>query len=97
MGVVIFRHKPLDCIASFSPEFHDETIASKEETTTIVLSITCFVLLGIAITLTFWWSNCKQLLVVSNKNEGTFAFRNFQNCSTSVAMPGIIHLTPDTV
>jgi len=90
MGVVIFRRQPLDYSSCLSPEFHGGISESKEEITAAVLSIICLVVLGIAITVVVWWSSFKRLLTVRHKNEDTFTFRNFQNCSSSVTMSEMV-------
>ena len=90
MGVVIFRRQPLDCSACLSPEFHHESSESKEEIIVVILSVMGLVVMGIIITVIVWWASLKRLLALPNRNEGTFAFRNFQNCSSAVTMSEMV-------
>ncbi|XP_046633899.1 protein cueball-like isoform X3 [Daphnia pulicaria] len=80
-GVVVFRHQPLDCSLV---KFHHQAYRADGETLTIIFStITLLMVLAMAAVLVIRLKDNRRPLVLSKKNEGTFAFQNLENGSSN--------------
>lgn len=90
MGVVVFRHEPLNCGLLNTPENDLEDMADfqTKKMYIIFINLICLVIVAMVATLTFrFWkfTGCKQTLV-SNNSQKLFAFQNFENCTSSITM-----------
>lgn len=90
MGVVVFRHEPLNCGLLNTPEndLEDMTDFQTKKMYIIFINLICLVIVAMVATLTFrFWkfTGCKQTLV-SNNSQKLFAFQNFENCTSSITM-----------
>lgn len=80
-GVVVFRHQPLDCSLV---KIHHQAYRADGETLTIIFStITLLMVLAMAAVLVIRLKDNRRPLVLSKKNEGTFAFQNLENGSSN--------------
>lgn len=90
MGVVIFRHEPLNCGLLNSPDIDLEDMVDTRtrELCIIFANITCFIVVAIGATATFrfWKLGGFKRILVSNKSKSSFAFRNLENCTNSITM-----------
>ncbi|XP_057372397.1 protein cueball-like [Daphnia carinata] len=90
MGVVVYRHEPLNCDLLTTPEndFEDAVDIKTKKMYIVLLNLICLVIVAMVVTLTFrFWkvTGCKQTLVSTNSKK-LFAFQNFENCSSSITM-----------
>ncbi|KZS18073.1 Uncharacterized protein APZ42_016050 [Daphnia magna] len=90
MGVVVFRHEPLNCGLLNTPENDLDDMADfqTKKMYIIFINLICLVIVAMVATLTFrFWkfTGCKQTLV-SNNSQKLFAFQNFENCTSSITM-----------
>ena len=86
MGVVVFRHQPLNCSLVSSEAHHHAYRGDGDNAETLATIFTTIAFLMVLVMAAYVFIRLKDRTrsLVSNKNEGTFAFQNFENCDDKV-------------